>query len=303
MRVWADGKWMEPSSAVATALPGAAPRKGPKNLPTRKPEAAERSKGEEAETEGASNAYNNLGRIVSDSDGRIWLIARSRQGSFHTPLGTVWMNYASYFDGSKWIGPILVPHSDNLLYNLPAVAAHPEGGIVLAHSSDHRQSRHIQKLGTGSNAKIDGGKDPFDNDVFLSRLSIPSVKTAASLKPFKAAASLVQPGAPSKETVQERDDLNRIRGYRFDYNGTSLQVIRGEFHRHTEISGDGGNDGPLEDMWRYGLDVAGMDWLGSGDHDNGGGREYPWWLTQKTTDAFRIAGKFEPPFTYERSVT
>jgi hypothetical protein len=45
-----------------------------------------------------------------------------------------------------------------------------------------------------------------------------------------------------------------------------------------------------------------MDWLGCGDHDNGGGREYTWWLTQKTTDAFRIAGKFEPPFTYERSV-
>ncbi len=55
-------------------------------------------------------------------------------------------------------------------------------------------------------------------------------------------------------------------------------------------------------MWRYAIDVAGMDWLGCGDHDNGQGREYTWWLTQKTTDAFRIAGVFEPPFTYERSV-
>jgi hypothetical protein len=55
-------------------------------------------------------------------------------------------------------------------------------------------------------------------------------------------------------------------------------------------------------MWRYALDVAAMDWLGCGDHDNGAGREYTWWLTQKTTDAFRIATRFEPPFTYERSV-
>ena len=32
-------------------------------------------------------------------------------------------------------------------------------------------------------------------------------------------------------------------------------------------------------------------------------REYTWWLTQKTTDAYRLPGVFEPPFTYERSVT
>lgn len=84
--------------------------------------------------------------------------------------------------------------------------------------------------------------------------------------------------------------------------GQKLQIQRGEFHRHTEISGDGGNDGPLEDMWRYAIDVAGMDWLGCGDHDNGGGREYPWWLTQKTTDAFYLPGAFNSLYTYERSV-
>lgn len=302
MRVWADGKWMQPETSVAASLPGAAPRKGPKNLPTRKPEAAERAKGEEAENPEAANAYNNLGRITADRDGRIWLVARSRQGSFHTPLGTVWMNFASYFEGGKWVGPILVPHSDNLLYNLPAITALPTGGIVLAHSSDHRQSKHLQRQGTGSNAKIDAGRDPFDNDVFLSRLEFAPGKVSASLKPSKSTRDLSAALAPTNETLQERAEIERIRAFRSDYNSTQLQIIRGEFHRHTEISGDGGNDGPLEDMWRYAIDVAGMDWLGNGDHDNGAGREYPWWLTQKTTDAFRIAGKFEPPFTYERSV-
>ena len=81
-----------------------------------------------------------------------------------------------------------------------------------------------------------------------------------------------------------------------------MQIQRGEFHRHTEISGDGGNDGPVEDMWRYAIDVAGMDWLGCGDHDNGAGREYPWWLTQKTTDAFYLPASFNSLYTYERSV-
>ncbi len=45
-----------------------------------------------------------------------------------------------------------------------------------------------------------------------------------------------------------------------------------------------------------------MDWIGNGDHDNGAGREYTWWLTQKTTDAYHVADRFTPMFTYERSV-
>jgi hypothetical protein len=55
-------------------------------------------------------------------------------------------------------------------------------------------------------------------------------------------------------------------------------------------------------MFRYAIDVAAMDWIGNGDHDNGAGREYPWWLTQKLTDAYHLKDKFTPMFSYERSV-
>jgi len=55
-------------------------------------------------------------------------------------------------------------------------------------------------------------------------------------------------------------------------------------------------------MFRYGLDAAALDWIGCGDHDNGGGREYPWWITQKLSDAFQVGPHFVPMFTYERSV-
>jgi hypothetical protein len=302
LRVLEDGKWLEPASSPTAALPGSRRRRGPGNLPVRRPEpeASTRKAGEEAQTAPA-NTYNNLGRIVCDRDGRVWLLARCREGNFFVPaLGSVWINYATYFDGQEWVGPILLPHSDNLLYNLPAVAAHPQGGIVVAHSSDHRQSRHTQRIAAASNASLESGRDPYDNDLFLSRLEFAGAKVNASLQPSKQ--SPTADAKPSPDTVKERAEVASARGYRLDYNGTKLQIIRGEFHRHTEISGDGGNDGPLEDMWRYAIDVAAMDWLGCGDHDNGGGREYTWWLTQKTTDAFRIAGAFEPPFTYERSV-
>ncbi len=299
MRILDGGKWLAPDTAVATGLPGMRLRRGPAALPVRRPEAeaVTRTAGEEAE-EASAGVYNNLGRITCDRDGRIWLLARSREGNFHTPQGSVWMNYATYFDGQKWIGPILLPHSDNLLYNFPAVAAHSAGGLIVAHSSDYRQGRHVQQFRAGS----DTDRDPFDNDIFLSRLEspAPAAKVVAALKPARATPSAAVKATPATET--ERREIAAARAYRFAHDGKQLRITRGEFHRHTEISGDGGNDGPLEDMWRYAIDVAGMDWLGCGDHDNGQGREYTWWLTQKTTDAYRIPGVFEPPFTYERSV-
>ena len=46
-----------------------------------------------------------------------------------------------------------------------------------------------------------------------------------------------------------------------------------------------------------------LDWLGNGDHDNGGGKEYTWWLIQKTTDMYTALPRFVPMFTYERSVS
>jgi hypothetical protein len=300
LKVLEGDKWVEPENSLTKALPGARPRRGPANLPVNRPEpeVTTRRPGQEAEA-GPANTYNNVGRIACDRDGRIWLFARSREGAFHTAVGSVWNNYATYYDGKNWIGPIILPHSDNLIYNFPAVAAHPQGGLLIAHSTDHRQDRHVLRAGGGNDALV-AARDPFDNDIFISRLEMAAHPVKLSLLPAKETPAA--DAKPSEATVKERAEIERCRGWKIDYQGKPLQLIRGEFHRHTEISGDGGGDGPLEDMWRYAIDVAGMDWLGCGDHDNGAGREYTWWLTQKTTDAFRLPGSFDPPFSYERSV-
>ena len=65
---------------------------------------------------------------------------------------------------------------------------------------------------------------------------------------------------------------------------------------------DGGFDGSILDQYRYIIDPAAMDWVGCCDHDNGAGREYSWWISQKLTDIFYAPGKFVPMFSYERSV-
>ncbi|NQT38478.1 MAG: hypothetical protein HQ581_13365 [Planctomycetes bacterium] len=101
--------------------------------------------------------------------------------------------------------------------------------------------------------------------------------------------------------VKEADDVAAARAARTTVAGKPVRLLRGEFHRHTELSGDGGGDGLLLDMWRYGIDAACLDWIGNGDHDNGNGREYSWWITQKTTDIFQVADAFTPLYTYERS--
>ncbi|MEQ1859966.1 MAG: DUF3604 domain-containing protein [Chthoniobacteraceae bacterium] len=290
------GQWMEPAGDFAKALPGGVRGRAP----GARGGSAERQAGQEAEAS-RNLTRNNLALITCDSAGRVWIFARARRDDFgRTPLGSLWLNWAAYADGDAWVGPIFVPHSDNLLFNSPAVAAAPDGSVAVVHSSDHRQDRHIVRRGPGGNAALDSGNDPFDNDLYVSRL-----RATADAKPAKLAVAKAQPVAdaqPSPATVKERGELANIRAYRATVGGKELRIQRGEFHRHTEISGDGAGDGPLEDMWRYAIDVAAMDWFGNGDHDNGAGREYPWWLTQKTTDAFLLPGSFSPVYSYERSV-
>jgi hypothetical protein len=301
LAVLQNGQWMEPAGNLEAALPGARPVRRQNNVrvPAIEPAGETRKAGQEAELR-RNFPHNNIARIVCDAAGRVWLFARARQNDFRTPLGSLWFNWAAYYDGSQWVGPVLVPHSDNLLYNTPTVLALKDGGLLITHSSDHRQDRHIARAAGGGNNALNAGGDPFDNDIFFSRLNLDGAATPTKLVPAKQQPE-AQPAA-SSATTAERDAIARCRAQRITVNGTKLQLLRGEFHRHTEISGDGGNDGPLEDMWRYAIDVAAMDWLGCGDHDNGGGREYPWWLTQKTTDAFYLPGVFNPMFTYERSV-
>ncbi len=294
-----DGQWQETSQLLASALPGADPRRrrGTEAAAARPATGPLADADEGAAVRG--NVHNNIARLVCDNAGRIWVLARARQNDFRSQIGSVWLTHAAYYDGNQWVGPILIPHSDNLLYNCPAVVSLPSGGLTVVHSSDHRIDRHVTQRGANAGGQL-AGREPFDNDIYLSRLEI-----SGDAKPAALIAAKVVPNPssqPSADTTSERSDIARVRDYRSNVGGRDLRITRGEFHRHTEISGDGGNDGPLEDMWRYAIDVANMDWLGCGDHDNGGHREYPWWLTQKTTDAFHLPGVFEPPFTHERSV-
>ncbi|MBM4050931.1 MAG: hypothetical protein FJ279_38030, partial [Planctomycetes bacterium] len=227
----------------------------------------------------------SLARLATDGQGHVWLAFRGRFGQMRPPVGTVFFEFVSRCTGSRWQVASWVPNSDNTLDNRPALAPLKDGGLLLLGSCDERQKQAAGRGGRGKGKKAadepaqEGPRvDPFNNNLYVAQFD-PSAfppAAAADLKLEEIPAPTA--AAPLPEVAEELKAVKTIRDYRVQLGSETLRLMRGEFHRHTEISGDGGGDGPLLDMWRYGLDAAYMDWIGNGDHDNGNGREYSWWI-------------------------
>ena len=232
------------------------------------------------------NARNSFPRVAVDPAGFVYLTYRTSDGG-RSNVGTTWHSQMVYFDGKQWQGPVTVPHSDGLLDLRPALLGSDRGNLMMAMTSDHRQESMV------------GQPNAVNADIYAAEFNVAGETKAAD---ELAALTLDKVAAPSAETRAELEAVNRMRAYRVPLGGKGLRLMRGEFHRHTEISGDGGGDGPIVDAYRYMIDAAYMDWGGCCDHDNGGGREYSWWLSQKLTEAYTLGDKHVEMFSYERSV-
>ncbi len=241
---------------------------------------------------------NSLPRLLADSSGRLWVAFRSAHPIWWNPIGTVWTEYVVSYDGARWSGPIFLSHSDNLLDNRPALVSTRPGELMVIGSSDSRRQFHLAERNAGPLGMLPTGvTDPFNNDLYANLVTLPPAAGTFSVQ----VASAATPGADPADSA-EKSTIAALRNFRLKNHYGNLRLVRGEFHRHSEISMDGGSDGSILDQWRYILDAAGMDWVGCCDHDNGGGREYSWWITQKLTDIFYAPGRFAPMFSYERSV-
>src|SRR4029077_15423414 len=89
-----------------------------------------------------------------------------------------------------------------------------------------------------------------------------------ALEAFRVAAGeSVASASPDPRDQSERASVSLMR----DYRKGNLRIVRGDFHRHSEISMDGGNDGTLLDQWRYAIDTGALDWIGWWRSQNAGG--------------------------------
>ncbi len=256
-------------------------------------------------------------RLAADASGRIWLAVRSSRLGTRTGVGTTWFEHVAWYEGDRWSNEIVCRETDNVLDNRPALVAQADGRVVMVNSADGRSAaagrlpqwlvRELRQDGQQIAQKPPQSRwpDAVNNELMMAEFGPVAGGAAAlpaSLEPVDTAHAAT-PDEPDFAAAAEKEarDVARARAARTTLGDKTLRLWRGEFHRHTELSGDGGGDGLLLDMWRYGIDAAALDWIGNGDHDNGGGREYSWWITQKTTDMFQLPGVFTPMYTYERS--
>jgi hypothetical protein len=236
--------------------------------------------GELAKAMLARTANNKtMPRLALDPKGGLWLLYRHHPRPFG--IGEVWNSFAVHYNGQDWSTPRRLGQSSNLMDNRPALAPLGEG-VMAVFSGDGRSKQQDRRV----------------NDLFAMVLTSPGptrVLEAVADGPIAPAVlQAVHPG--------EAADIARMRGYRLDYQGKKLHLIRGEFHRHTEYTAHRDQDGLLEDSWRYALDAANLDWLGNADHDNGHHDEYSWWQIQKMADMMHNPPEFIAVQSYERSV-
>jgi hypothetical protein len=242
-------------------------------------------------------SLNSFPRLAVDANGAVYLAFRTRSLPGRTPEGTVWVERLVYFDGSQWTNPIAVPNGDQWTDNRPAMASIAPGDLMMVVATDHRQSETLRDRRGPGRPNNNSVPDFINGDLYAAEMR---VAAAAEPQLTAVAAEILAPAEAG--TKPERDAVAAMHERRAAVGGDQLQVMRGEFHRHTDLSVDGNGDGPLIDAYRYMIDAASMDWGACCDHDNGTG-EYPWWLQQKLTDAYKLGDRYVAMFGYERSVS
>jgi hypothetical protein len=240
---------------------------------------------------------NSFPRLATDSEGTVYLAFREPAGdslsSSHatggSSVGAIWTGALVYFDGSRWHEPGVLGHSDAVGDNRPSLIALSSGRLLIAQSTDHR----LSPLPNGT-PQVDG----VNSDIYALELPVAKVQQSPQLQKIGP----VTPATPDSAATAEAASATLNQSYRPTVNGQQLQLVRGDFHRHSELSWDGYLDAPLIDSYRYFIDAASLGWVGCCDHDNGEAREYSWWIIQKFSDAYQLGSKFVPMYYYERSV-
>ena len=246
-----------------------------------------------AKQDGPKNSFPHL---ATDSDGTVYLLFREPAGdglstseATGMTVGSIWISAMVYFDGNQWYGPGVLADTDAVSDNRPSILPLGAEHLLMAHSMDHR----LSPLPNGT-PQIDG----VNEDIYALDLAV----TRTQQSPQLTKLAPVTPATPASTVAAEAAAVARDRSYRPTIGRQPYQLVRGDFHRHTELSHDGARDGPLIDSYRYFIDAAALSWVGCCDHDDGSAREYSWWMIQKFADAYMLGSRFVPMFYYERSV-
>ncbi|MBK5292722.1 MAG: hypothetical protein JJE04_13715 [Acidobacteriia bacterium] len=227
-----------------------------------------------------------------DEGGRLYLAFRARTSAANARMdfwasGGRWESFLTWSKGNHWARAVSLPASTGR--NGMRVALAVAGGQVvhIAWPTDNRSWP---------------GNAYGNIDIYAARLIADAPVAALRDGRPLTATSTGPPAGTANAHLNEASDTNRIRNYRVEINGRRYRIVRGDLHRHTELSGDGAGDGSLDDLYRYNLDAAAMDYAHVADHQMGNGEDYNWWITQKSNDLYYMPQRFVPLYGYERSL-
>ncbi len=236
-------------------------------------------------------------RLAVDGEGNAWVVMRHQWRGAGRWGGHLFDSYATTWADGGWISPVLLPGSTGRQDTLVATAPAPDGSIVAAVVGDGRRLPvGLPKHHAIAVVRLDGN-------------ALPGTSSSPPLVPFEpSVAEAFVPTHPNEDA-----EIDAIRDHRVELDGLPWKIVRGDLHRHTEISMDGATDGTLNDAYRYALNAAQLDFLGVSDHNYGqwldtdqptdpqSDNEFQFWRTQKSVDLFHVPGRFTPLYGYERT--
>jgi hypothetical protein len=224
--------------------------------------------------------------LVIDGNGNPWVFFRTRVNLPVQPgqrmFRSMWRLEGTVYRDGRWNPMMEFTEGCGRIDSPMAVARRSEGGIGVVWVSDGR-------------LWPDGF--PKQQDLMFTSLPVAPAQRAPRLLPIRLATEDQPPAHP-----EEARDIQRVRSYRVKLGDQTWRILRGDIHRHTDLSWDGNRDGSLDDSYRYALDAAGFDYLGVCDHQAGESIPYNWWRIQKAVDLYTIQGRFAPLYSYERSL-
>ena len=240
-----------------------------------------------------ASAYEGAGtyqpHVFSDGRGSVWIAAMMRKAG---PKRTVfpfqpgyWEYWVTHLDGDEWSPPTALPDSKGRSSTRMSAAVAADGGLWMSWPTDSRQPSYFHR--------------PVRQRVFAGRIQPPTAAVDPVLKAVEEEKVDFTPVHAGEAAA-----VQAIRSYRTAVDGKPSRILRGDFHRHTELSWDegGAGDASLQDMYRYMIDASALDFGATTDHQ-GGAWPYWWWYTQKMTDMYLSPDAFVPVFGYERSAS
>jgi hypothetical protein len=222
-------------------------------------------------------------KLLGGASGGLWLLMRRRniklQAVFSPSLQrdrvqqqSMWDYAIAGLDANGWTAPINLPLSDGRNDTRAAFAASGDR-VIAAWNGDGRTFATPYPY--------------VKNNVMTAEIAGVDLRGAPKTSPLEA--------QPSTAPVHAAEAANVARM-------RARNLLRGDMHRHTDISFDGDLDGGVLEFYRYMIDAAAMDFGALTDHHAGDNKEFFWWVLQKHAKMFYYPGRFTPLFAYERSL-